>query len=210
MRIHVSGHRQASLLTTARTAHFVLAGSLSLSVVVFALCNVTPMKNRIVSPPSATSATFAGNPRGYWYFRMGQWRADARTVVAAVRYILDPDSQNPLSKPPFHASVPNPRWVSSGVEELPRLLLDQGQVGGYVLPHRAVARSCRVRGPAQPHDEGPRTGAGTETDGGRYAQVLVSATDPLNRVSDPAAVGHWPRATAGWLDWPGSLGPNRG
>ena len=42
---------------------------------------------------------------GTWYWRSGQWQADARTLVAAARWVLTPDLPNQASATNAAASV---------------------------------------------------------------------------------------------------------
>ena len=72
-----------------------LAGLLVLVVVAIALCERSWTKDRPASPPTWQSAATTRTPPGSWYIRSGQWRADARTAVAIVRYLLEPEFPNP-------------------------------------------------------------------------------------------------------------------
>jgi hypothetical protein len=51
------------------------------------------------SPSSAAAAAYlqnaSSNSRVRWYFESGQWRADAATLVAVVKYLVRPE-------PPYH------------------------------------------------------------------------------------------------------------
>ena len=78
-------------------ASFGFAGLLTIAVA--AGWDFTPMRNEVGASPSAESATKTSRSPGLWYIRLGQWRADARTVVAAVRYVLESDVQTNQGKP---------------------------------------------------------------------------------------------------------------
>jgi hypothetical protein len=47
----------------------------------------------------STGAATARRSHGFCYLRLGQWHADARTLVAAVRYVLESDLQTNQGKP---------------------------------------------------------------------------------------------------------------
>ena len=50
-----------------------------------------------------------GPLRASWYLRSGQWRADLRTLVAAVAYVVDQDkSAEPKNIPAVTAQLPEP------------------------------------------------------------------------------------------------------
>ena len=78
-------------------ARFGYAGLLTIAVA--AGWDFTRMRNEAGASPSAESATKAGRSHGFWYLRLGQWRADARTLVAAVRYVLESDVQAKQGNP---------------------------------------------------------------------------------------------------------------
>jgi len=50
--------------------------------------NSRPKPETRVLPLSATDSS----RRDFYYFRSGQWLADLRTLVAACRYVLEPES----------------------------------------------------------------------------------------------------------------------
>ncbi len=51
----------------------------------------------------------SGPWRAGWYLRSGQWRADLRTLVAAVAYVVDQDqSAEPKNIPAATAQLPEP------------------------------------------------------------------------------------------------------
>ena len=91
-----SGHRTHPP-KIAIFASFGFAGLLTIAVA--AGWDFTRMKNEAGASPSAESPTKAGRSHGFWYLRLGQWRADARTLVAAVRYVLESDVQTSQGKP---------------------------------------------------------------------------------------------------------------
>jgi hypothetical protein len=71
-----------------------LAGLPGIIVVATTLCERSQTKDAVAAPPVAQSAATARRPPGFWYVRMGLWRADARTAVATVRYLLERETQN--------------------------------------------------------------------------------------------------------------------
>ena len=73
-----------------------LAGLLGAISVAAALCECWEAKHAVARPPTAPSAVTTQSPSVIWYIRLGQWRADVRTSIAAVRYLLTPE---PESKP---------------------------------------------------------------------------------------------------------------
>ena len=91
-----SGHRTHPP-RIAIFARFGFAGLLTIAVA--AGWDFARRKNDVVASPSAESSASAGKSRGLWYIRQGQWRADARTLVAAVRYVLASETQTNQEKP---------------------------------------------------------------------------------------------------------------
>jgi len=76
-----------------------LAGLLGIFLLVTALDEVTPTPDHDVPLPVAALAAMIGHPESHWYFRLDQWRADARTAVAAVRFLLEIDPQGAPGAP---------------------------------------------------------------------------------------------------------------
>ena len=97
MKPHNSSGRRTHPPRIAIFARFGFAGLLTIAVA--AGWDFTRMRNEAGASPSAESATKAGRSHGFWYLRLGQWRADARTLVAAVRYVLESDVQTNQGKP---------------------------------------------------------------------------------------------------------------
>ena len=91
-----SGHRTHPP-KIAILARFGFAGLLAIAVA--AGWDFARIRNEVGATPSAESATKAGRAHGLWYLRLGQWRADARTLAAAVRYVLESDVQTNQGKP---------------------------------------------------------------------------------------------------------------
>ncbi len=59
--------------------------------------------------PSGPHRDRTGPLRASWYLRSGQWRADLRTLVAAVAYVVDQDkSAEPKNIPAVTAQLPEP------------------------------------------------------------------------------------------------------
>jgi len=97
MKPHNSSGRRTHPAKIAIFARFGFAGLLTIAVA--AGWDLARMRNEAGASPSAESATKAGRSHGFWYLRLGQWRADARTLVAAVRYVLESDVQTNQGKP---------------------------------------------------------------------------------------------------------------
>jgi len=87
------------------TSLFATLGFTTLSaiiIVTFAVCDPTEKRDEAATPLSAESSTVTRRGRGLWYIRLGQWRADARTVIATVRYVLENDSPTNQVRPFGH------------------------------------------------------------------------------------------------------------
>jgi hypothetical protein len=78
--------------TTKVFAGFGFAALLGIIIGTSAIGRFTQSPDGSVGSPVEASAV-TGWHRGLWYIRLGQWRADARTLIAAVRYVLESDSQ---------------------------------------------------------------------------------------------------------------------
>src|SRR6267142_5107157 len=72
-----------------RAATFVSAGLAGLFAVALAFSALLVVPG---SHPGTETETTVGKKKGNWYFRLGQWRADARTLVAMVRFVIEPDN----------------------------------------------------------------------------------------------------------------------
>ncbi len=64
----------------------------------------------VLPPPPPVTVNGPGYPhkpsldtRLAWYFQTGQWRADARTLAALVRYLVSPEPTPLGSQPPVPA-----------------------------------------------------------------------------------------------------------
>jgi hypothetical protein len=53
----------------------------------------------LLPPPAPVASAARSNPRLNWYLRSGQWRADAQTLIAVVRYLASPEPP-PLTNQP--------------------------------------------------------------------------------------------------------------
>ena len=82
-----------------RFAHLSFVGLLAIMIVAPLVGNFTWRRNVAVASPPVESSAAAGKPRGLWYIRHGQWSADARTLVAALRYVLESDTQTNQGQP---------------------------------------------------------------------------------------------------------------
>lgn len=89
-------------------ASLSLASLLWIIAVASTHCDVAPAKYDAVSVPSAKSAAVARSPRPFRYIRTGQWQADARTLTAVIRYLLEPEIQAKPSGgfPPLQLAIP--------------------------------------------------------------------------------------------------------
>jgi len=82
-----------------RFAHLSFVGLLTFLIVAPAVWDYAWRKHEAVASPPAPSSAAAGKLRGSWYIRRGQWSADARTFVAALRYVLESDTQTNQRQP---------------------------------------------------------------------------------------------------------------
>ena len=85
-----------------RTRPFTLFGFAGLLAIVIAAPAVRDQmwaRDEVIASPIVKSPAAAGRSRGLWYIQLGQWRADARTLVAAFRYVLESDTQTNQGKP---------------------------------------------------------------------------------------------------------------
>jgi len=69
-------------------AAIVLAGSFGSSRLLKNNSRPQPGAETLVLPSNANESS----RRDFYYFRSGQWLADLRTLVAACRYVLEPES----------------------------------------------------------------------------------------------------------------------
>jgi len=74
------------------------AALLAIIIAAVAVWELTRTRDGSVASPPAKSST-ARRAHDSWHFRLGQWRADARTLVAAARYLLESDFQTNPAKP---------------------------------------------------------------------------------------------------------------
>src|SRR3981189_3125664 len=77
-----------------RTATFVSAGLAGLFAVALAFSALLVVAG---SHPGTETETTVGKKKGNWYFRLGQWRADARTLAAMVRFVIEPENNLPAN-----------------------------------------------------------------------------------------------------------------
>ena len=76
---------------TVVIASLGFAGLLGITAVGTSRCDVAPARDDAFSAPAAKSAAVAGSRRPFRYIRSGQWQADARSLAAVVRYLLEPE-----------------------------------------------------------------------------------------------------------------------
>lgn len=74
-------------------ASLSLAGLLGIIAVVTSPRDVAPARHDAVAAHSAKSTAAPERPRPFKYFRTGRLQADARTFVAVVRYLIEPEIQ---------------------------------------------------------------------------------------------------------------------
>ena len=91
MKIRNSTDYRPLARRTVVIASLGLAGLLGITAVGTSHCNVAPARDDAFSAPAAKSGAVAGNPRLFRYIQSGQWQADARTLAAVVRYLLEPE-----------------------------------------------------------------------------------------------------------------------
>ncbi len=99
MKLQISSGRRTHPPKIVGFARLSFAGLLTIVIAAAALLDFTRAGDEAVTSPTAKSSAVAGRSRGLWYIRLNQWRADARTLVAAVRYVLESDSQTNQGKP---------------------------------------------------------------------------------------------------------------
>ena len=89
---------------TAVIASLSVAGLLAIIAGATSHTDVASTKRHAVSAPSASSAGVPGSPRP----RTRPWQADARTFVAMIRYLLEPEipAQPSGSFPPLQPAMP--------------------------------------------------------------------------------------------------------
>jgi hypothetical protein len=102
MKPQTSSSRRTGLPTIAAIATLVSVGLLALIFAAPAVRVSALTRDRITASPCVESSGPAGRSRGLWYLRLEQWRADARTLVAAVRYVVESDVQTNQEKPAEH------------------------------------------------------------------------------------------------------------
>jgi len=81
--------------STAR--RFLKPAILPLAFVMLFLASVLVLY--LLPPPAPVASAPGPNPRLNWYLQSGQWRADARTLIAVVRYLSSPEP-TPLTNQP--------------------------------------------------------------------------------------------------------------
>ena len=87
-----SGRRRAIFGTRAKTGALLLLLCLAVGVSQFPLGSRSEFRTHF--PPRSVAAAKSHN---YSYFRSGQWLADARTLAAAYRWLLDCDDAGPFN-----------------------------------------------------------------------------------------------------------------
>ena len=78
---------------TALVAALGFASLLGIIAVAASHRDVAPAKDESVSALSAESAVLAGSRRPLRHIRRGRWQAEARTFVAIIRYLIEPEFQ---------------------------------------------------------------------------------------------------------------------
>ena len=93
---------------TVVIASLGLAGLLGIIAGATSHTDVAPAKCRAVSAPSASSAGVSASPRPRTRILTVPWQADARTFVAMIRYLLDPEIPAKPSEgfPPLQRAMP--------------------------------------------------------------------------------------------------------
>jgi hypothetical protein len=93
MKIRNSSDCRPLARRTVVIASLGLAGLLAITAVGTSHCDVAPTRDDALSAPAAKSAAVVGSRRPFRYIRSGQWQADARSLAAVVRYLLEPEIQ---------------------------------------------------------------------------------------------------------------------
>ena len=84
------------------------AGLLSLLLLLILPRGLKESSSTIITPTNAKSGLATGVGRSFRYFRLGQWRADARTLVAMLDYLLQdvPPDQPAWVPPALEVAMP--------------------------------------------------------------------------------------------------------
>ena len=98
MKPQISSRRRIRPSKIAGFARLSFDGLLIIIVAAVALLDFTRTRDEAVASSTA-KPSMALKDHSFWFIRPGQWRADARTLVAALRYVLESDSQTNQGKP---------------------------------------------------------------------------------------------------------------
>jgi hypothetical protein len=100
---------------TAVIASLSLAGLLGIIAVATRHTDVAPAKSHAVSAPSVSSAGVPGSPRSRMRTGTAPWQANARTIVAMIRYLLEPE----MPAEPSGGFPPLPRAMPTNIVSTP-------------------------------------------------------------------------------------------
>jgi hypothetical protein len=98
MKPQSSSRRRTRRSKIAGSARLSFTGLLTIIIAAAAVWNLDRTRDEAVESSTAKTST-ARKVHNFWFIRPGQWRADARTLVAALRYVLESDSQTNQGKP---------------------------------------------------------------------------------------------------------------
>ena len=98
MKPQISSGRRTNPPKIAGFARLSFAGLLTITIATAAVWNFDRTRDEAVAS-SIAKTSMGRKAHNFWFIRPGQWRADARTLVAALRYVLESDSQTNQGKP---------------------------------------------------------------------------------------------------------------
>jgi hypothetical protein len=90
-------------------ALFGLAGLLGIMVVATTRSGSSPAQDTDTGLSTGQSTRKVPRTRGIWYLESGQWQADARTLAATIRYLLEPETPQAAPVPlptPMEVAMP--------------------------------------------------------------------------------------------------------
>ncbi len=88
-------NKYAGRWRTGAVAWGVPVAVAGLILVMLVAAGFQPWSAGLKGPQVRTTSTTPGRGQGAgngWYFRSGQWRADGRSLLAAVRFLMEPEA----------------------------------------------------------------------------------------------------------------------
>ena len=98
MKPQISSGHPPHPFRIAGFAKLSFAALLTIIIATTAVWDFTRTRDDAATSTPAKSSR-ARRSHGFRYIRMDQWRADARTLFAAIRYVLESDSETNHGKP---------------------------------------------------------------------------------------------------------------